>query len=105
VDDGATEGEVVRRPDEHRFVIERDGLVAELVYDERDGRLVLVHDGVPSALEGRGIGSALVQAAVDWAAAQDLTLVPRCPFARHWLRDHPDEARRVRVEWGLRATR
>jgi uncharacterized protein len=95
---------VVRRVDEHRFVTELDGQLAELVYVEGDGRLTLVHDGVPAALEGRGIGSALVRAAVNRAAELDLTLVPRCPFARHWLRDHPDEASRVRIEWGPRSS-
>jgi predicted GNAT family acetyltransferase len=36
---------------------------------------------------------------VDRAAAEGLTIVPLCPFARSWLRKHPDEAGRVAVDW------
>jgi hypothetical protein len=94
--------DVVLRVAEHRFVIERDGQLAELVY-ERDGdRLVLEHTGVPTELERRGLGSALVQAAVRWAVAEGLTVVPRCPFARWWLRRHPDVAASARVDWTTR---
>jgi predicted GNAT family acetyltransferase len=74
----------------HRFIVEEDGEVAELVYDDsQPGRLVLIHTGVPDSLGGRGIGGALVQAAVDRAKAEGLVIVPQCPFARRWLEEHP----------------
>ncbi len=82
----------------HRFVTTVDGHEAELVY-QRDGhRLVLVHTEVPDALGGQGLGGALVQAAVDVAAADGLTVVPRCDFARGWLERHPEAAAAVTVE-------
>jgi predicted GNAT family acetyltransferase len=83
----------------HRFELSRDGALAELVY-ERDGdQLVLVHTGVPDALEGRGIGGLLVRAAIDVAEREHLVVVPKCPFARGWLERHPDVAARVRIDW------
>ncbi len=91
--------EVVDVPDESRFVVRHEGAEAELVY-ERDGhRLALVHTGVPEALGGKGIGGRLVAAAADRARAEDLTLVPWCPFARRWLRDHADATEGVAVDW------
>lgn len=91
--------DVVDRPEEHRLVLQHDGVTAELVYRLRAGRLVLVHTGVPDELEGHGIGGKLVRAALDKAVADDLTVVPSCPFARSWLERHPDEAARVTVDW------
>ncbi len=76
----------------------RDGEhFAELVYRVRGNRLVLVHTGVPDELGGRGLGGELVRAALDKARADDLVVDPQCPFARSWLRKHPDERQGVLV--------
>jgi len=85
--------------EEGRFVVRRRGVEAELVYDRTDEGLVLVHTGVPDALGGHGVGGALVQAAVGWAAELGVAVVPWCPFARRWLREHPDEAATVTIDW------
>jgi predicted GNAT family acetyltransferase len=82
-----------------RFIFEDGGVEAELVYDERPGRLILVHTEVPDALGGRGIGGRLVGAAVARALAEHLTIVPWCPFARRWLSEHPAETADVAVDW------
>lgn len=87
------------RPDEERFVVETDGHTAELVYKRDGDRLILIHTGVPDELEGRGVGSALVRAAVSTAIDQDLTLMPLCPFANRWLKDHPAVAIDVAIDW------
>jgi predicted GNAT family acetyltransferase len=83
-----------------RFELVVDGTVAELVYRRRADRLVLTHTGVPAELAGHGIGGQLVQAAVERAIRDHLTVVPLCPFARHWLERHPDVAATVNVDWG-----
>jgi len=89
--------------DKSRLEIHEDGHLAELVYRTRGGRLVLVHTGVPDALEGRGLGADLVRAAIDKAARDGMTVVPLCPFARSWLERHPAEAARVPIDWGASA--
>jgi predicted GNAT family acetyltransferase len=83
-----------------RFELTVDGQLAELGYRIRGNRLVILHTGVPPELEGRGIGGALVTAALDRAVRDDLTVVPLCPFARGWLERHPDAAARVTIDWG-----
>jgi hypothetical protein len=82
-----------------RFELTLNGEIAELTYRRRAGRLVLVHTEVPAALGGRGIGGQLVQAAIDRAAADGLTIVPVCPFARSWLERHPEAVASVPVDW------
>jgi predicted GNAT family acetyltransferase len=83
-----------------RFELHGDGELAELMYRRNGKRLVLVHTEVPESLEGRGIGGALVLAAIDRAERDGMTVVPLCPFARGWLERHPDTASRVIIDWG-----
>lgn len=65
----------------------------------RDGSLLtLVHTQVDDDLEGRGIGSALVRAALDHAEHEGLTIRPDCPFARGWLDRHPDRAAELDIQ-------
>jgi predicted GNAT family acetyltransferase len=82
-----------------RFEATIDGHLAELIYRHVGKRLVLVHTGVPAELGGHGIGGQLVLAAVRKAAADGLTVVPVCPFARRWLESHPDQAATVTIDW------
>lgn len=83
-----------------RFEVAVDGQLAELQYRRHGQRFVLVHTGVPPELEGRGLGSALVAAAVERAAREGLTVVPLCPFARNWLTRHADVAATLLIDWG-----
>ena len=84
---------------EQRFVLEQDGGAGELVYEVEDGRLILLHTEVDDSLRGQGAGGQLVRAAVDRASADGLTVVPRCPYARRWLREHSDVGETVTIDW------
>ena len=92
--------QVTDNQSESRFELRVDGLLAELPYRRNGKRLVLIHTEVPEQLEGRGLGGALVTAAVDRAAREGLAVVPLCPFARGWLQRHPDVAGRADIDWG-----
>lgn len=87
--------QVLRNEAHHRFELTVDGQLAELIYRLEGDQLVLVHTGVPAALEGRGLGGTLVTAAVDFAAANGLSVNVECEFAAGWLARHPDVAGRV----------
>jgi uncharacterized protein len=100
--DGVTDiAEIIDDPEASRFTYTADGHVAELRYRRRADRLVLVHTGVPAELEGRGVGVALVEAALERAERENLTVVPVCAFARGWLERHPEAAARVTVDWNV----
>jgi uncharacterized protein len=91
---------VTDNADASRFELATGGQPAELVYRRRANRLVLLHTEVPEALGGHGIGGQLVQAAVAKAAAENLTVVPLCSFARSWLKLHKGAAATVTIDWG-----
>ncbi|HEY7147583.1 MAG TPA: GNAT family N-acetyltransferase [Streptosporangiaceae bacterium] len=92
--------QVTDNPAASRLELTVGGQLAELAYRRRGNRFVLIHTGVPEQLEGHGIGGKLVRAAVDMAAAEGLTVVPLCPFARDWLRQHPDAAAKAKMDLG-----
>jgi predicted GNAT family acetyltransferase len=91
--------DVVDHRDEERFVLVEDGHTAELVYHLNGSRLNLIHTEVPVALGGRGLGGTLVEAALDRARREGLTIVPRCPFARSWLEKHPGAHEGIAIDW------
>jgi predicted GNAT family acetyltransferase len=103
VSDSSAPTRAVRVPNENRFVVEEGGYVGELVYEKHGSRLTLVHTGVPEEIGGRGVGGRLVRAALEWAESEGSVVVPVCPYARKWLRDHPDEASAVTVDWSTRS--
>jgi predicted GNAT family acetyltransferase len=105
VSDAPASPEIVDVPQESRFVYRTPEAVAELDYRINGTRFILVHTEVPDALSGHGVGGRLVRAALDRAAREGLTVVPWCPFARHWLEGHPDETARVTLDWEPRPTR
>jgi len=72
-----------------RFEAEIEGQLARCDYRLRDGVMLLIHTEVPPPLEGRGIGAALVRAALEHAAATGLKVRPLCSFVSAYLARHP----------------
>jgi uncharacterized protein len=92
--------QVTDNPGETRFELTADGRLAVLAYRISGKRFVLLHTEVPAELEGRGLGGALVTAAVRRAAREGMTVVPLCPFARGWLQRHAEVAGQAAIDWG-----
>ena len=74
----------------HRFTVVEEGLTAELNYRMAGREMVITHVGVPRPLEGRGIGSALARAGLDYARAEGLEVIPLCSFARRYIERTPE---------------
>ena len=79
-----------RNDDRHRFEATLEGHVAFTDYHEHDGQLTLLHTEVPRELEGRGVGSALVQWSLAYARENGLSVMPICPFVTNYIRRHPE---------------
>lgn len=75
-----------------RFSTRVDGHLAELLYRRQDRRLVIDHTGVPNAIGGRGIAGELVKAALEYARAEGLRVVPACSYSAAYIRRHPQYA-------------
>ena len=81
---------VVNNTEAKRFEVSLDGKVAVAEYRLAEGVIEFVHTDVPRDLEGRGIASHLARAGLDYARAQKLGVVPRCPFFAAWIGKHPE---------------
>lgn len=83
--------EIADNPAEHRFEVRYgDRLAGFTVYQEREAGWAFVHTEIADDLEGHGLASQLVRAAMDAMAARDITVVPVCAYVRSWLEKHPD---------------
>lgn len=73
------------------FVILRnDEVLAELTYSVGGVLALLDHTDVDERLRGTGAGARLVKAAVEWARAEKMQIVPLCPFAKSVFDKTPD---------------
>ena len=74
----------------HRFELDADGHTAVAYYTMAPGVVTFTHTEVPQELSGRGIGSRLVQGALEQVRAQGLRVVPKCPFVSAYMGKHPE---------------
>ena len=75
---------------DHRFELEVEGHLATEHY-KRDGNVITFeHTDVPKELGGKGVGSKLVQGALDQVRTAGLKVIPQCPFVKAFIDKHPD---------------
>ena len=75
------------------FFIERDGQrIAELTYTLDEAVAIVDHTWVDPALRGGNCARRLVDAAVHWARAGKIRLVPTCSYVRVVLARTPEYA-------------
>jgi uncharacterized protein len=95
-------------PAESRFEIRVGGELAGFVLYRRRGDLInLVHTEVGERFQGAGVAGQLARFSLDTARAENLGVLPSCPYIRSWIQRHPDYADLVpadrRAEFGLSA--
>lgn len=61
-------------------------------YSEADGTVDLQHTVVADEYEGQGVGSRLVQGALDQLRDAGKKVRPSCPFVASYIEDHDDYA-------------
>jgi uncharacterized protein len=76
----------------HRFELHADGHTAAAHYHLEPGVITFTHTEVPSALSGRGIGSALARGALEIVRTRGLRVVARCDFISGYIAKHPEFA-------------
>lgn len=75
---------------DQRFQTQVDDDLAVIEYGLVGASIVFTHTEVPEALSGHGIANKLAQTALEYARAQQLTVVPLCPFVASYIRRHPE---------------
>lgn len=81
---------VINNTAAHRFESQHEGQIAVAEYRLEDNVMTITHTFVPSAWRGQGIGSALARAIIENARAQQLSIVPQCPFIATYFKTHPE---------------
>ena len=66
------------------FIYEVDGKkLAEMVYvTAGDKKIIIDHTEVDDSLKGQGIGKGLLSDLVDFVRANQIKVIPLCPFAK-----------------------
>jgi predicted GNAT family acetyltransferase len=73
-----------------RFEVLVNGALSVLDYRVAENTIYLLYVEVPKAEQGRGIASRLSRAALEFARASGLKVVPQCPFIAAYMRRHPE---------------
>ncbi len=81
---------IIHDKDKHTVKTEIDGYTAYVKYRINGTKLDIIHTLVPPPLEGKGIASALVKYAYDYALENGLTPYATCSYAVTWLLRHPE---------------
>ena len=83
---------VVRRNDDlNQYEITVDGELAGLSTFRVDGEVItFVHTETKSEFEGQGMASRLVREALADVRSRSERVIPKCPFVRQYIADHPE---------------
>src|SRR5262249_23031358 len=74
----------------HRLELDIDGNIAFIEHRFIGDRLILIHTEVPPELEGKGVGTAIVTKALQFAKDNNYKIVPICPFVNAYLKRHKE---------------
>lgn len=73
-----------------QFELIVDGHKAKIEYELQRDRMSLLHTEVPPALEGGGVGQAIVEKTLQYLEANKMKLAPWRPFVKAYLKRNPE---------------
>jgi len=74
-----------------RYELQAEGGIAVAYYELRGDAVAFVHTVVPERLQGRGLASILIKAALADVRKRGLKVIAECPFVAHYIERHPEE--------------
>jgi len=81
--------EVSHNEAEKRFEIWIEGHLSKLDYIQDGDTFVITHVGVPPEFRGLGLAGRITQAALEYARAKSLRVIPMCSYAAAYIRRNP----------------
>ena len=75
-----------------RFFARLGAHEAFIIYERRGRILDVQHTFTPPRLRGRNIAARLTEAVFAYARAENLKIVPTCPYTRRFVAAHPEVA-------------
>jgi predicted GNAT family acetyltransferase len=82
--------EVNNNEEENRFELIVDDHTAVIEYFIVRDSIVFTHTGVPTPLEGQGVASKMAKTTLEYAKAEGLWVIPKCPFVRSYIKRHSE---------------
>ena len=84
-------GEVRKNEGHKRYELHAEGGIAVAYYEQRGNAVAFVHTVVPEQLQGRGLASTLIKAALADVRERGLKVIAECPFVARYIERHPEE--------------
>jgi predicted GNAT family acetyltransferase len=82
--------ELTDNKSQEQFEMVTDGFLSRIEYKIMGNKIFLTHTEVPHELEGKGVGSKIVKAALEEVESRGLKLIPLCPFVASYIKRHPE---------------
>ncbi len=83
--------EFILNEEKKRFELHVDGHIAFIEYIiSKDDTIFLTHTEVPKSLSGRGVGSKIVELALNFVKEKKYGLAPLCPFVAKYITKHTE---------------
>jgi hypothetical protein len=82
--------ELINNTEAKQFEFDLGDTIAKIEYIRAKDKIYLTHTEVPESHGGKGIGTQLIRKTLEHIKAQDLTLIPLCPFVATYISKHPE---------------
>jgi len=75
------------------YIVQDKEIVAEMIYTRPAAdKMIIEHTEVSEKLQGQNIGFQLVKNAVEFARANNIKIIPLCPFTNSVFKKKPEFA-------------
>jgi len=73
------------------FIFDGEEQLGEMIVSITGNQLTVYHTEVSAKAEGKGFAKLLLNAMTDYVRANELKVIPICPYVHLQFRRHPDE--------------
>ncbi len=82
--------QVIHNKELMRFEVNLNGEFAFIEYKWYKGDIAFMHSVVPPGFGGKGIGSKIARAGLDYANRENLKIMLFCPFVSKFVKEHEE---------------